>query len=46
MDGGSLNSLCYVERMTSSLMDDAFGHHVWATLLVLDACMALPPEQL
>ena len=27
-------------------MDDAFGHHVWATLRVLDACLALPPEQL
>lgn len=32
--------------MGSSLLEDAFGHHVWATLLVLDACLALPPEQL
>ena len=32
--------------MSSSLLEDAFGHHVWATLLVLDACLALPPEQL
>jgi uncharacterized damage-inducible protein DinB len=41
-----LKSLCYVERMSGSLMEDAFGHHVWATLLVLDACLALPPERL
>jgi uncharacterized damage-inducible protein DinB len=27
-------------------MEDAFAHHVWATLRVLDACQALPPEQL
>jgi uncharacterized damage-inducible protein DinB len=27
-------------------MDDAFGHHVWATLRVLDGCLALTPEQL
>jgi uncharacterized damage-inducible protein DinB len=27
-------------------MEDAFGHHVWATLRVLDACIALSPEQL
>ena len=44
--GWRLKSLCYVERMSSSLLEDAFGHHVWATLLVLDACLALPPEQL
>ena len=41
-----LKSLCYVERMSSSMLDDAFGHHVWATLRVLDECLALSPEQL
>jgi len=25
---------------------DAFAHHVWATLRVIDACLALSPEQL
>ena len=32
--------------MTTSLMNDAFGHHVWATLRLIDTCMALGPEQL
>jgi uncharacterized damage-inducible protein DinB len=32
--------------MTTSLMEDAFRHHVWATLRVLDACIALPTAQL
>ncbi len=32
--------------MTSSLLADAFGHHVWATLRVIDACEALTPDQL
>ena len=32
--------------MTTSLMENAFGHHVWATLRVLDECLALSPEQL
>lgn len=31
--------------MTSPL-DDAFAHHVWATLRVIDACQALDSEQL
>ncbi len=43
--GGLLKSLCYVELVDTSLLEDAFGHHVWATLLVLDACLTLPPEQ-
>jgi uncharacterized damage-inducible protein DinB len=30
----------------TSLMEDAFAHHVWATLTLADACLALPPEQL
>jgi uncharacterized damage-inducible protein DinB len=29
-----------------SNLDDAFGHHVWATLKVVDACAELSPEQL
>jgi uncharacterized damage-inducible protein DinB len=28
------------------LMEDAFAHHVWATLRVIDECLALSPEQL
>jgi uncharacterized damage-inducible protein DinB len=28
------------------MLDDAFAHHVWASLLILDACLALSPEQL
>ena len=32
--------------MSTSLLRDAFGHHVWATLQLLDACLALSPEQL
>jgi uncharacterized damage-inducible protein DinB len=32
--------------MTRSLLDDAFAHHVWATLRLIDACLALPPDQL
>ena len=32
--------------MSSSLLADAFGHHVWATLRVLDACSALNSGQL
>jgi uncharacterized damage-inducible protein DinB len=32
--------------MTRSLLADAFEHHNWATLRLLDACAALTPEQL
>src|SRR5512144_1832180 len=32
--------------MTRSLLADAFGHHVWATLQLLDACTPLTDEQL
>lgn len=28
------------------MIEDAFGHHVWATLRLLDVCIALSPEQL
>jgi uncharacterized damage-inducible protein DinB len=27
-------------------MEDAFAHHVWATLRLVDACLALSPQQL
>ena len=32
--------------MTNSILADAFGHHTWATLTLLDACAALSDEQL
>ena len=32
--------------MSGSLLADAFGHHAWANLKVLDACDALTPDQL
>ena len=32
--------------MTRSLLADAFGHHVWATLRLLDVCLALDSKQL
>ena len=32
--------------MTSSVLDDAFAHHTWATGRLIEACQALSPEQL
>ncbi len=32
--------------MTRSALDDAFAHHVWATLQIIDACSSLGDEQL
>lgn len=32
--------------MTRPALDDAFGHHAWATLRLIDACMPLDPGQL
>lgn len=32
--------------MRRSVLEDAFGHHVWATLRLVDACLGLTPEQL
>jgi uncharacterized damage-inducible protein DinB len=32
--------------MTESLLDDAFAHHVWATIHLTDTCLDLSPEQL
>jgi uncharacterized damage-inducible protein DinB len=32
--------------MPRPLLADAFAHHVWATVRLLDTCLALPREQL
>jgi uncharacterized damage-inducible protein DinB len=32
--------------VSTSVLEDAFAHHVWATLRLLDVCLALSPEQL
>jgi uncharacterized damage-inducible protein DinB len=32
--------------MSGSLLNDAFAHHVWATLRLVDACAELDPSQL
>jgi uncharacterized damage-inducible protein DinB len=32
--------------MNGSLLTDAFGHHVWATVTLLDTCATLSAEQL
>jgi len=32
--------------MTTSLLNDAFAHHIWATERLIDGCAALSPEQL
>ena len=32
--------------MSKSLLEDAFAHHVWATLRLIDTCLVLSPEQL
>ena len=32
--------------MSKSLLEDAFAHHVWASLRLLDVCLELSPEQL
>jgi uncharacterized damage-inducible protein DinB len=32
--------------MTRSLLADAFDHHTWASLRLIDACLGLSPEQL
>ena len=33
-------------HMSRTILADAFAHHIWASLRVIDACAALPPEQL
>jgi uncharacterized damage-inducible protein DinB len=37
---------CYRRGMSKPLLQDAFGHHVWATLRLIDACLPLSPEEL
>ena len=32
--------------MSRPLLEDAFAHHVWATLRLIDTCLGLAPEQL
>jgi uncharacterized damage-inducible protein DinB len=32
--------------LSTSLLDDAFAHHVWATVTLIDACLPLTPAQL
>jgi uncharacterized damage-inducible protein DinB len=32
--------------MKDGVLEDAFAHHAWATLQLMDACDALDPEQL
>jgi uncharacterized damage-inducible protein DinB len=32
--------------MSMAILDDAFDHHVWATLRLLDVCLTLSPAQL
>ena len=32
--------------MTNTILADAFGHHTWATLVLLDVCAGLTEEQL
>jgi uncharacterized damage-inducible protein DinB len=32
--------------MSRTLLTDAFAHHVWATLRVIDVCLPLSPDQL
>ena len=32
--------------MNGGVLGGAFGHHVWATVRVIDVCLALSPEQL
>lgn len=35
-----------MQPVTASPLRDAFGHHVWATVRLIDACAGLTPEQL
>lgn len=35
-----------MESKTRSLLGDAFAHHVWATMRLIDTCLALDPAQL
>jgi uncharacterized damage-inducible protein DinB len=35
-----------VDRVSRSLIEEAFEHHVWATVRLIDACLGLTPGQL
>jgi uncharacterized damage-inducible protein DinB len=35
-----------VGAMNGTLLADAFGHHTWATIRIVDACLGLDPDQL
>jgi uncharacterized damage-inducible protein DinB len=35
-----------VDRVSRSLIEEAFEHHVWATVRLIDVCLGLSPEQL
>jgi uncharacterized damage-inducible protein DinB len=37
---------CYGALVTRPVLADAFAHHAWATLRLIDTCLALTPEQL
>ena len=42
-----VTGVCYrAPGVTTSLLRDAFGHHVWATLRLIDSCRELTLEQL
>ncbi len=32
--------------MNGSLLQDAFAHHVWSTIVLIDTCLTLSPQQL
>ena len=38
--------LCYGAPMSGALLADAFAHHAWATLRLIDTCIPLSPLQL
>ena len=44
--GSVAAALYHGGEMNRSLLADAFDHHVWASLRLLDACLLLSPEQL
>ena len=43
---GARGRFATVLAMTRSVLDDAFGHHVWATLQLIDLSSSLTPEEL
>jgi uncharacterized damage-inducible protein DinB len=43
---GACDTVCYGLQMRGSLLEDAFAHHVWATLRLVDASFQLSPQQM